>query len=73
MMNKRLFALSLATLFSYFAFSQGFTLQPGNPVTEKFSPERLQRIDKVIQQYVDSGWVVGADAFIARNGRIVYN
>ena len=56
-----------------FAFSQGITLQPGNPVAEKISPERLARIDKVIKQYVDSGWVAGADAFIARNGKIVYN
>lgn len=73
MMNKRLFALSLVTFFSFSAFSQGVTLQPGNPVTERISPERLLRIDKVIQQYVDSGWIVGADAFIARNGKIVYN
>jgi CubicO group peptidase (beta-lactamase class C family) len=49
------------------------TLQPGNPVAEQFSTERLQRIDKVIQQYIDSGWIKGADAFIARNGKVVYN
>jgi len=73
MSKRRLFALLPALLFTSVAFSQGVTLQPGNPVTEKFSPERLQRIDKLITQYVDSGWVVGADAFIARNGKIVYD
>jgi CubicO group peptidase (beta-lactamase class C family) len=73
MLNKHLFLLLLTVVFSLNVFSQGNTLQPGNPVTEKFSPERLQRIDKLIKQYADSGWVVGADAFIARNGKIVYN
>ncbi|MEO6978639.1 MAG: serine hydrolase domain-containing protein [Mucilaginibacter sp.] len=73
MINKKPFTLALAMLISFGAFCQGVTLQPGNPVAEHFSPERLQRIDKVIKQYVDSGWVIGADAFIARNGKIVYN
>jgi len=53
--------------------SQGSALQPGSPIDEKFSPERLQRIDNLVKQYIDSGWVKGADAFIARNGKIVYN
>ena len=73
MVSKHLFVLLPALLFSCSVFSQGVVLQPGNPVAEKFSTERLQRIDKLIKQYVDSGWVVGADAFIARNGKIVYN
>jgi len=58
---------------SFKALPQGVTLQPGNPVTENISPERLQRIDKLVKQYIDSGWIKGADAFIARNGKIVYN
>jgi CubicO group peptidase (beta-lactamase class C family) len=70
---KSLFALFLLSLFSLFAFPQAQTLQSGNPVAEHFSTERLQRIDKVIQQYIDSGWIKGADAFIARNGKVVYN
>ncbi len=72
-MNKRLFILMPALCFSFHVFPQGSTLRPGNPINEKFSPERLQRIDGLIKRYVDSGWVVGADAFIARNGKIVYN
>jgi len=53
-------------------FCQNNTLQPGSAIAEKFSLERLNRIDKQIEQYIDSGWVKGVDAFIARNGKIVY-
>ena len=72
-MIKKIPFLLLLVSVSLKALSQGNTLQPGNPVTEHFSPERLQRIDKLVQQYIDSGWINGADAFIARNGKIVYN
>jgi CubicO group peptidase (beta-lactamase class C family) len=71
-MKKILLLLAISAI-SINVFSQRNTLQQGNPVTEKFSPERLQRIDKLVQQYIDSGWVKGADAFIARDGKIVYN
>jgi CubicO group peptidase (beta-lactamase class C family) len=37
------------------------------------SSERLKRIDNVLQQYVDSGWVAGSVGFIARDGKVVYN
>ncbi|WP_295716279.1 serine hydrolase domain-containing protein [Mucilaginibacter sp.] len=53
-------------------FAQG-TLQAGMPANEKISDERLQRIDKMIEQNIDSGYVNGAVALIARNGKIVYN
>jgi len=73
MRSKSSILLLLFTLFTIGAFAQNNTLQPGNAVTEHFSPERLQRIDKLVQQYIDSGWIKGADAFIARNGKIIYN
>ncbi len=73
MKKKTLFFLTLLAFISIRAFSQSDTLQPGDAVAEKFSPERLERIDKLVQQYVDSGWVKGADAFIARDGKIVYD
>jgi len=37
------------------------------------SSERLIRIDNMIQQAIDSSWIAGATAFIARDGRIIYN
>lgn len=34
---------------------------------------RLERIDKLIQQYIDSGWINGATAIVARNGKVFYH
>lgn len=48
-------------------------LRVGSPLSEKFSEERLNRIDVMIQQAVDSEWIAGASGLIVRNGRIVYN
>jgi CubicO group peptidase (beta-lactamase class C family) len=72
MIKKSRYIVLLLVLVSLRVLAQG-ALVPGNPVTEHFSPERLQRIDKLVQQYIDSGWIKGADALIARNGKIVYN
>jgi len=44
----------------------------GAPEKNNFSPERLSHIDKVVQSYIDSGWINGAIALVARNGEIVY-
>ncbi len=72
-MNKSLLVILFFAIFSFQALSQNSVLQQGDPITEKFSLERLQRIDRLIKQYIDSGWINGANAFIARNGKIVYN
>lgn len=37
------------------------------------SPERLQRIDNFVNEYVTKGRIPGAVVFIARNGKIVYH
>ncbi len=37
------------------------------------SETRLGRIDKMLQQGIDSGWIAGAVGFIARDGKIVYD
>ncbi len=42
------------------------------PGANHFSAERLQRIDKVVQQYIDSGWIAGAISLVAKDGKIVY-
>ncbi len=52
------------------AFSQ--SLQTAPPSSVQVSEERLKKIDLLIQQYIDSGWINGATALIARNGKIVY-
>jgi CubicO group peptidase (beta-lactamase class C family) len=43
-----------------------------DPSSAKFSEERLGRIDNMIQQYVDSGWIAGAVGYISRDGKVVY-
>src|SRR3954464_1294250 len=63
----------LLVLFLSYLFCASQTLQTAAPSTVNFSDERLQRIDKVVQQAVDSGWIPGCVTFIARNGQIVYN
>ncbi|MES2372131.1 MAG: serine hydrolase domain-containing protein [Bacteroidota bacterium] len=48
-------------------------LKPGVPENNHFSSERLKRIDNLIQQYIDSNWIAGAIAIVARDGNIVYH
>jgi CubicO group peptidase (beta-lactamase class C family) len=38
-----------------------------------FDAQRLARIDKLFQQYVDSQWIAGATAIVAKGGKIVYH
>lgn len=68
-MNKYLL-LILLTAFHFTSFAQ--KLIEAAPETEKFSPERLRRIDGIIKKYIDDGKMNGATALIARNGKIVY-
>lgn len=44
-----------------------------DPASVNVSSERLTRIDNLITQYIDSGWIAGATGLIARDGRIVYH
>jgi CubicO group peptidase (beta-lactamase class C family) len=72
-MRKTTCFLFILIIFSLRTFSQGHILIPGAPESQKFSSERLRRIDNLVKQYIDSGWIKGADALVARNGVIVYN
>ena len=60
-------------MYSAFSIAQVPFLMPGLPEKNNFSPERLQRIDKLVQQYIDSNWITGAIAIVAKNGNIVYH
>jgi len=37
-----------------------------------FAADRLARIDRFMQQYVDSGQIAGAVGLVLRNGQVVY-
>lgn len=53
--------------------TQTTVLKVSPPDAVKVSSERLKRIDNMIQQGIDSGWIAGANGFIARDGKIIYN
>jgi CubicO group peptidase (beta-lactamase class C family) len=65
--------LGILVLFLANSCTQSSELKEASPVSEKISPERLIRIDKMLQQSIDSGWIAGAVGFIARDGKIVYD
>lgn len=67
------------SFFAIFAVTISFAqvkhpaLVNGTPDKNGFSAERLQKIDKLIQQYIDSNWISGAIALVAKDGNIVYH
>src|ERR1700712_4042435 len=46
--------------------------QEPEPAAAGMSAERLGRIDKVVQEYVDNHWLNGAVAIVYRNGKLAY-
>ncbi len=67
------FVIAFAFFFAvgFFASAQPL-LKEVVPESAGMSSERLQRIDKVLQEYVNKKWLAGASAIIARDGKIVY-
>jgi CubicO group peptidase (beta-lactamase class C family) len=63
----------LLCLLSLTSCNEVTVLKEGSPESVCMSSDRLARIDKMIQQAIDSGWIAGATAFIARDGKIVYD
>ncbi len=74
MMKKLLIIKTiLIVLLGISACTKAPVLKDASPESVNMSAERLDRIDKMLQQSIDSGWTAGAVGFIARDGRIVYN
>ena len=48
-------------------------LEAAPPESVGMSSDRLQRIDRVVQEYIDAGKQTGVGVLIARHGKIVYN
>ena len=69
-MKKELLLLVSLLIFIHASAQQKLVEAP--PDTQKFSVERLNRIDNMIKRYIDAGKMNGATALIARNGKIVY-
>lgn len=68
-MKRILLLINIACL-TQISFSQ--LLKEANPESAGMSSERLKRIDKTLQEYVDKKWIAGGSAIIARDGKIVY-
>jgi len=71
---KKSFILQVACLILFISYSctQTTELKEAAPLSVRVSEDRLIRIDKMLQQGIDSGWIAGAVGFIARDSKIVY-
>ncbi len=66
-------AMLLVIFWSFTVEIEGQVLAEAKPETVGVSTERLQRIDQVIQGFVENGQVPGVIAIVVRNGKIVYH
>ncbi len=53
------------------ALAQGSILQSGTASSVNVSPKRLQKIDQLLQEQIDSGFINGAVGLVAKDGRII--
>ena len=75
MLKARLLMLLLLPAVAGFTHAQPVApavLQEAKPEEAGFSADRLGRMDRVIQEYVDQKRIPGAVALVARHGKIVY-
>lgn len=72
-MHRFLSVLSIITLsLAVSTPVHGQSLPTAKPEEVGMSSERLQRLSRVMQAYVDEGKLVGATALVARRGKIAY-
>ena len=69
----KLTLLPLLLLLPALCHAQGPTLSEATPASVSVSADRLARIDRVLQEYVDQGKQAGIIALVARDGKIVYH
>ncbi|HYC28571.1 MAG TPA: serine hydrolase domain-containing protein, partial [Chitinophagaceae bacterium] len=69
-MMKKLFLFSIALCLLSSLSAQ--VLKESAPESAGFSAERLSRIDKWVNEYIDKGSINGSVAMIIRDGKIVY-
>lgn len=68
---KRLFSI-VVVLLGFITHLSAQKLSEAPPESQKFSQDRLYRIDRMVKEYIDSKKMNGAAALIARNGKVVY-
>lgn len=74
-MKKTLFLQLIMAIFLVWSCSQKLDnqLRVSTPESVKVSSERLNRIDTMLIQSINKGWIAGAVGLIARDGKIIYN
>jgi CubicO group peptidase (beta-lactamase class C family) len=50
-----------------------WALEPGDPASAGFIPERLERVDRAVLESISNGEIAGAVALVARGGEVVYH
>jgi CubicO group peptidase (beta-lactamase class C family) len=65
-------SLTAAILMFAAALLQATTLPKARPSDVGLSAERLERLTRVMQEYIDGGKIAGMVTLIARNGRVAY-
>lgn len=71
---KKIQASLIALFVVFISFSSpAQVLKEADPASAGMLPVRLQRIDKLLQEYVDKKWIAGGAAIIAKDGKIVYH
>lgn len=73
MKNSFLSALTLLILISAGLFAQCTSRENSSANSFKISDERLTRIDRLIKESIDKGYISGARGYIAQNGKVVYD
>jgi CubicO group peptidase (beta-lactamase class C family) len=69
----RIMILILLVSISCREVKEPLVLKVAVPGSVKVSADRLDRIDTMIRQSIDSGWIAGAVGLIVRDSRIIYN
>jgi len=72
-MIRKKFFLATAFVLSAALFLSAAQLPTAKPGDVGFSSERLDRLTRVLQEYVDKGQAVGMVAMILRDGRVAYH
>ena len=73
MKRNYFFNIALIILLVFNSCSDNGRLREALPESVNISSERLNRIDTMLLRSIEDKWIAGAVAFIARDGKIIYN
>ena len=75
-MKKFLLATLLKSLLLVLPFAvnaQSAAFGNGGPEKAGFSTEGFTRLDRIVQQYIDSQWIAGASMIVVKDGQVAYH